>query len=257
MSRAHSSYIPADQVTEVRGWEFDLVTSTEVVQPRQLKAEQQAQEQAQAQAQELLRLESSRQSAQQEGYTQGYTAAYSVGYEEGFAAGQAQASAEGERQLQTYRETQGKESADALLQVVDAARTQLQAAEHAIAKAVLEMACGLAKQVLRQELRQPVERLERVVHEALGLLMADSQTALIRLNPQDLEAFAQQFEPQLQQAFGHLSISLAADAQLSRGGCLVESAGTTVDASVERRWQRALARIGMDGAWGQPDAPAA
>ncbi len=44
--------------------------------------------------------------------------------------------------------------------------------------------------------------------------------------------------------FSGLSLTLVADATITRGGCLVESAGTVVDGTMEKRWARAVARLG-------------
>jgi flagellar assembly protein FliH len=53
----------------------------------------------------------------------------------------------------------------------------------------------------------------------------------------------------LRQEFSYLSLTLLADSSIKRGGCLVESAGTVVDGTVEKRWMRAVATLGLDPAW--------
>ena len=40
-----------------------------------------------------------------------------------------------------------------------------------------------------------------------------------------------------------------ADAAVPASGCLVESAGTVVDAGLDRRWQRAIAALGLQSPW--------
>ena len=40
-----------------------------------------------------------------------------------------------------------------------------------------------------------------------------------------------------------------ADATVSRGGCLIESAGTVVNGTLEKRWMRAVANLGLDSPW--------
>jgi flagellar assembly protein FliH len=34
-----------------------------------------------------------------------------------------------------------------------------------------------------------------------------------------------------------------------RGGCLVESAGTVVDGTLEKRWSRTVAKLGLQSSW--------
>jgi flagellar assembly protein FliH len=91
--------------------------------------------------------------------------------------------------------------------------------------------------------------LQPVIREALGLLLVDSKSAVVRMNPLDLEVL----EEPLRAEFSSLSLTLLADARVDRGGCLVESAGTVVDASVEKRWLRAVATMGLSVPWQEAD----
>ena len=47
---------------------------------------------------------------------------------------------------------------------------------------------------------------------------------------------------------------LLSDASMARGGCLVESDIGVIDASIDTRWRRAAAALGIDEPW---DAPVA
>jgi flagellar assembly protein FliH len=71
---------------------------------------------------------------------------------------------------------------------------------------------------------------------------------VVKLNPQDFEAL----EDRVKAEFLNLSLTLVADASLTRGGCLIESAGTVVDGTVEKRWKRAVASLGLSSAWETP-----
>ena len=59
-------------------------------------------------------------------------------------------------------------------------------------------------------------------------------------------------EEVLRAEFPSLSLTLLADATLTRGGCVVESAGTVVDGTVEKRWLRAIASLGLNSPWEEP-----
>ena len=126
-------------------------------------------------------------------------------------------------------------------------------AEQDIAQGVLELACELARQVLRRELTINPQVLVPVLREALGLLLADGKGALVRLNPSDKEALA----PTLETEFADLSLTLVADAGIESGGCVVESAGTVVDATLPKRWSQAVANLGSNLAWEPAHEPAA
>jgi flagellar assembly protein FliH len=84
-----------------------------------------------------------------------------------------------------------------------------------------------------------------VVREALGMLASDSKAAVVRLNPVDLEVVSNV----LQSEFPGLALQVLGDAAVQPGGCVVESAGTVVDGTLERRWQRAVASLGLESDW--------
>jgi flagellar assembly protein FliH len=114
-----------------------------------------------------------------------------------------------------------------------------------MAKGVLELACELARQVLRHELSVNPNALQPVIREALSVLAIDSKAAFVRLNPVDLDVL----QDVVKQEFSGLALSLLSDASVTRGGCLVESAGTVVDGTIEKRWGRAVAKLGLESAW--------
>lgn len=113
------------------------------------------------------------------------------------------------------------------------------------AQDVLELASEIARQVVRRELQADTQALLPVVREALSMLSVDSGTATVRLNPQDhalLEAALQQ-QPTAQR------VQWVADASVAPGGCLVEQAGMVIDGSLDKRWQRAIAPLGLAQPW--------
>jgi flagellar assembly protein FliH len=171
-----------------------------------------------------------------------------AGYAEGFAQGHAQATLEAQRQIQDYIDTQGKDGAQRFSSLFESASAQLAQAEQVMARGVLDLACELARQVLRHELSLNPNALQPVVREALGLLVTDGKHATVRLNPLDLEIL----EDALREEFSSLSLTLLADASVNRGGCLIESAGTVVDGSLEKRWMRAVANLGLSVPWEGP-----
>ena len=159
--------------------------------------------------------------------------------------GHAQATLEGQRQINEYIATQGKEAAAHFASIFENAHAQLAASEQVMAQGVLELACQLARQVLRHELSTNPNAVQPVVREAIGMLAVDSKAAVVRMHPLDQEVLADV----LREEFPGLTLTLLADASVARGGCLVESAGTVVDGTVEKRWQRALASLGMERPW--------
>ena len=229
MSRAQSKFISGEELGTVKDWEFTAVDQASLRFAAKLKA--------QADAEERAKDDTVRQ------------AAYSEGYSQGFAQGHAQATLEGQKQIADFIENQGAQAAHNLSQLFESAQTQLMESQQVMAKGVLELACELARQVLRHELATNPNALQPVIREALGTLTVDSKAAAVRMNPLDIEVFADL----LRQEFSNLSLNLVADGSITRGGCLVESAGTVVDGTLERRWQKAVASLGLESAWQEVD----
>jgi flagellar assembly protein FliH len=225
MSRAHSTFIPGEEIGTVSDWSFGAVDQASLRFAAKLKA--------QAQQESQVKDEAVRQAGFTEGYAQGY------------AQGHAQATLEGQRQITQYIATQGEQTAAHMTQLFASAQTQLHESQQVMAKGVLELACELARQVLRHELSSNPNALQPVIREAMGMLSSDCKAAAVRMNPLDIEVFAEV----LRQEFSNLSLSLLPDSNIARGGCLVESAGTVIDGTVEKRWQRAVASLGLESRW--------
>jgi flagellar assembly protein FliH len=122
---------------------------------------------------------------------------------------------------------------------------RLKQAEQDIAQQVLALACELARQVVRRELAADPQALLPVVREALGMLVMDGKPGVVKLHAADLDLLqaplrAESIAP---------NIHFVADAAVARGDCLVESGGTVIDGSVSRRWERAVANLGLASAW--------
>jgi flagellar assembly protein FliH len=146
---------------------------------------------------------------------------------------------------QDFLATQAKQAGERFQQLFASAQVELAEAEQAMAQGVLDLACELARQVLHQELTVNTEVLMPVLREALEMLGADCKTAVVKLHPADLIELGEQIHAD----FAGLSLTLRADATLQQGGCVLESAGTVIDASVPKRWQQAVSRLGMSRAW--------
>ncbi len=239
MSRAHSSFIPNESIRAATGWDFGAVDQGALRFAAKLQAQAEEEERQRAQA------------ARDTGHSEGYNA----GYAEGFAQGHAQATLEGQRLLKEHIDTQGREAAGAFAQIFEEARSGVQATEQTLSRGLLDLACALARQVVRNELSMNPNAVQPVIREALGLLTTDAKVAMVRLHPQDLDLI----QESLASEFPNMTLTLVPDPTLSRGGCLVESAGTVIDGTLERRWLRAVASLGLDESWreegdDEPDA---
>jgi flagellar assembly protein FliH len=221
MVRNQNRIIPGEELGAVAGWDFGAVDQASVRFAAKVKARELAEEQSRE------------------------NEAHQRGFSDGYAQGHAQATLEGQRLIAQYIETQGQDAARQFGQLFESTNAQIAESQQVMAKGVLELACELARQVLRHELSANPNVLQPVIREALSMLSVDSKVAFVRLNPVDLEVL----EDVLKQEFSGLALSLLSDSSVAQGGCLVESAGTVVDGTIEKRWSRAVAKLGLESAW--------
>lgn len=229
---AYQRFIPREEVQAFTAWEFPSMDTAEEAAAQAQAEQAEAQAATPAPTEPPIDLEAERAQAYDDGFEQGRL----LGVQETTEALQAPL----QRQLETHNQR-----LQALLQQAQQDLEQLQAG---LATQVLELACDVARQVVRRELRQPLDSLHSVVQEALALLVAEGQPATLKLHPGDLELFTPSLGEQLQQQ----GVKLLPDASLTPGGCTLEAAQGTVDATVEKRWARAVANLGLELPWDIP-----
>lgn len=226
-NRIYARFIPSEEVGDVTQWQFGAVDGSDAVVEEPVEVDPAALELAEAARQAEL------QGARDEGFAAGE------------AQGRAEAALEWQQRLDDYVAGQGREAAQRLDMLVRSLDVSLGDLQQNMAQSVLELACEIARQVVRQELRSNPLALKPVVQEALGMLVADGRPATVRLHPEELAMVG----PALQQDMALASLQLVADAVVPPGGCLVEQAGTVVDGTLEKRWERAIAPLGLASAW--------
>ncbi len=229
--RNYARFIPGDEIEAVEQWRFGVIETAAQLLQAQVKVRAAEQDDAQQEA------------ARQEIFRSGYA--------DGVVQGRAQAQAEVQQQMADFLTHQAAQTGQQLSELFKSVQTQLDQAQQVMAQGVLELSCELARQVLRQELAVNPNALLPVIREALDLLGAEHRTAVVRLHPADLDVL----EGVLTAEFTGLSLSLRADTTLQPGGCVVESAGMVVDATLQKRWQRAVATLGLASSWEVTDEP--
>ena len=167
------------------------------------------------------------------------------GYSEGYVQGHAQAVLETQKQITDYIENEGQAQAQRFGQLIASAKVQLAASEQVLTQGVLSLACEIARQILRQEISVNVDAIKPVIAQGLNLLIDEKKSAKIRLNPLDFEVL----RDRLQLDFQDVSLTLIADPLVACGGCLIESQETVVDGTIEKRWSRTVASLGLKADW--------
>lgn len=253
-ARVHSRFIPFEEIdhSAVVQWRFGAVGShgEQVLHglPAPLAQQPDTAELAQA---ELLDMP---QTVPDEDWQNQLDQAREQGRQEGLEQGRTEASGQWQQRMDDYVNDAGEQSAQrmqALLSAMDASLKQLQANT---AEQLLELACDIARQVVRQELRTQPQALLPVVREALDLLVDEGRAATVRLNPADYASL----ESALGQEQGaQAKVQWLSDASIAQGDVRVDAGGSHINAGLEQRWRRAVAALGLVSTWydGGADAP--
>ena len=225
--RTYARFIPSEEVGDFTQWKFGAVDGSDLIEPESEPEVEIPVEVDEAAQQALIQQ------------------ACDDAYAEGFAQGQAQTALEWQQRMDAYIAQQGREMAQRLQGVVQTLDASLIDMQQDMAQQLLELACDIARQVVRQELSVKPSALQPVVREAVGMLVTEGRPALVRLHPDDMEAMAQTLREEMDSP----GVQWMADASVPPGGCLVESAGTVVHGSLDKRWQRAIAALGLQSPW--------
>ena len=127
-------------------------------------------------------------------------------------------------------------------------------APHAMRRADREMihlAVAMAERIIRREVRVEPAVLLDMAHAAIERL-GDRVTAVIHLNPVDLEAI-------LSDGSGRIGmLDIVADAELPRGGCMIRTNLGAIDAGIDAQMRELLrAMLAGDGTEEAADGPVA
>ncbi len=159
----------------------------------------------------------------------GQAAGYRVGHDAGYAAGIGQAQSEVAHIHQ-------------LLQNLQEGLSQI---DQQVAQSLLDLSLAVANKMVRETLQVKPEVVLEIVREAVATLPQFNQNAHLVLHPQDAELVRKHMSDEL----AHAGWKIFTDTQLQRGGCLVKTSHSIVDATTEERWKRVLQSLGQDHSW--------
>lgn len=223
---AHSRFVPREEIDGVSAWRFSAVDGSEDLLPLGADNESPPLDEA-----------ALKQAAEQ---------AYAEGYARGHEAG----GQEMRDALEATVRQKAEETAVRMAQLLHNTRDHLRRSEDQISRHILELACDLARQVVRQELRGDPTHLKPVISEALAQLVDDGLPATVRMHPSDLALM----QGALTENIGKSPPEFVADPSISPGGCMIESPSTSVDATIEKRWSRAVGNLGLETGWNPENA---
>lgn len=166
-------------------------------------------------------------------------------FQQGLAAGREQAAQMATELAEQFVRDSAEAGLRSLQRACETLAAELQTLRGDLAQQVLALSTAIAQQVVRSAVREP-DALRPVIAEALAMLLDDAAPRLVYLHPDDLALL-----PSWPDAADGAQppVLLRADAALARGDCRVVCNGRVIDATLERRWQRAVARLGLHAPW--------
>ena len=218
---AYARFIPREEIDAVASWRFSSMDSN--------LAPLEASDPAEAGASEAASQEAAREQAWAEGYARGL--------EQGEQDTRATLAEPLEQALHANALRMGE--------LLHGMADQLLASEQKISRQLLELACDIARQVVRQEIKTNPRLLRPVIGEALEMIVEDGLPATVRMHPGDLA----RLQEALKETLGENAPEFIADPQISPGGCVVQSPSSMVDATLEKRWARAVGNLGLSIDW--------
>ena len=165
-------------------------------------------------------------------------AGYQDGYRDGLVA------------LDGFKQSYAKQATAQVGTLVQSLGDELDGLQQDMARTLAISATHLARQIVRSELVTRPDLVAQVAQEALDTLLLSARHITLRVHPDD-HALVAQGAAEVIAARG---ARLLGDASMARGGCLVESDIGVIDASLDTRWRRAAAALGIDESWDGPVA---
>jgi flagellar assembly protein FliH len=160
-------------------------------------------------------LEAIHKEAYEEGFNLGRKEGRTIGHKEGFELAS--------REMQTRIDT--------LSGIINVLSEPLRQVDEEVEKSLTEMVHLIAKHLIRRELKTNEGEIIGVVRHVMSHLPISARNPRIHLNPEDIDLVKNALSIDDDKATWRLE----ADPLINRGGCLVETESSFIDATVEAR----------------------
>lgn len=117
---------------------------------------------------------------------------------------------------------------------------------------LLEMAFAISRQIVRRELKQDPTQLIAIIRDALKLLPIGSKNIQVLLHPEDASVIRSVLS--IDEDSPDSRWKLVEEPSMERGGCLLKTDNSNVDASVDRQIAVLFSRIAGGQRAGEDDA---
>jgi flagellar assembly protein FliH len=211
-----SAFISGEQADAFKSWQppemVGKSVNKDIVDPRQAKA-------AEPSANTTVTAQSLEQITKQ-------------AYEEGFAKGQTDGREAG---LQVFKEKVLQVDA-----VINALRAKSEQFDEQVTQQLLEMTISIAKQIIRRELTTHPDEIMAVIQEAIALMPDHSANLTLKLHPEDALLVKEIYD---MQDSSNLSWKLFEDPAIQRGGCILTSDTSEINAELDKRIQTLVTQL--------------
>lgn len=159
----------------------------------------------------------------QQGYQQGLKQGYEKGHQQGLETGRKEGYEESQHLL--------KKQVSELNSLLEALAEPFKKLDEQVEAELIKLVIAIAKHIIRREIKLDPGQIVAVIREAINVLPLATQKITLNLHPEDAE---------LVRSILKLDENpppwiLKDNPLISRGGCIVETDASTVDASLEKR----------------------
>ena len=146
-----------------------------------------------------------------------------------------------------YDEGRKRAAAEAakLSQVMAAFTRETAELDQQLAQRTLDLALEVAQQLLRKALAVKPDLVLPVIQEAIRSMAMMGEDRCLRLHPEDAKLVRQHMAEML----GSSGWQIVEDAAIARGGCRASTAQGELDATLDTRWRKIVATLGIDAGW--------
>ncbi len=162
-----------------------------------------------------------------EGFEKGYKDGSSQGFDEGFAQGKTEGEKKGYDDNLHLLEEQSAE----FVSLLESLCEPFKELDKTVEKELVGLAIGIAKQVVRREIKTDPGQIIAVVREAVNALPVAAQKLTLQLHPEDAKLVKNSL------ALDDVSSpwNISEDPLTTRGGCIVKTDTSHIDSTVENR----------------------
>lgn len=172
---------------------------------------------------------------QEEGRQKGVDEGIKKGFDEGFKQGEEEGAKKGYQENKHLLE----EKAAEFVSLLESLSKPFQELDERVEKELVNLSVGIARQLIRREIKIDSGQIIAVIREAINALPVATQKLTIHLHPEDAELVRASL------ALDDISSlwKIIEEPTLSRGGCKVLTETSMIDATVENRLAAIVATV--------------